>query len=323
MSTRATVLVLGALGLLAALVLTLALGVGTTSTDLAAVWRADPLVLAVRLPRVLLAALAGAGLAAAGVAFQALLRNPLADPYVVGVSGGAALGGVLALVLGLSADLLLPLCAFAGAVLSALAMFGLARAAGRTDALTLLLVGVVWNAFAAAVVTFIKTVVSATKAQEILFWLMGVIEVLPATSLVALALYLAIGAAVLIVMAGTLNLLATSDDEAAALGVDVDRARLIIFLAATLLVGATVATTGMVGFVGLVVPHVLRRLLGADHRLLLPASLFAGAMFLVIADALARLTFQAFGTELPVGVITAATGGPFFLALLLRPHRRA
>jgi iron complex transport system permease protein len=297
-----------------------ALSVGTTSLDPAAVLAADHLLLGIRLPRVLLAAMAGAGLAAAGVAFQGLLRNPLADPYIVGVSGGAALGGVLALVAGLSSAVWLPLAAFAGAVLSALLLFALARAADRTDPLTLLLTGVVFNAFAAAIVTFIKTVVSATKAQEILFWLMGTIEVLPTETLATLALYLLVGTTSLFLMTGALNLLSTSDDEAAALGVDVDRARLIIFLAASLLVGAVVATTGMVGFVGLVVPHILRRLIGADHRLLLPASLLGGALFLVVADALTRLTFYAFGNEIPVGVVTAFTGGPFFLVLLLRKN---
>ena len=304
-----------------AVTLALALGVGTTSVNLAAVLAPDPVLLGIRLPRVLLAAMAGSGLAAAGVAFQGLLRNPLADPYIVGVSGGAALGGVLALVAGAGGAVFLPLAAFAGAALSALLLFGLARAAGRADPLTLLLVGVIFNAFAAAVITFIKTVVSATKAQEILFWLMGVIEVLPVPTLLTLGLYLVIGGTSLILMSGALNLLSTSDDEAAALGVDVDRSRLIIFLAASLLVGAVVATTGMVGFVGLVVPHILRQLIGADHRLLLPASLLGGAIFLVIADALARLTFFAVGSEIPVGVVTAFAGGPFFLLLLLRRER--
>jgi iron complex transport system permease protein len=197
-------------------------------------------------------------------------------------------------------------------------LFAAARARGHTDALTLLLVGVVFNAFASAVVTFIKTVVSATKAQEILFWLMGVIEVQPPSTLALVALYVTLGSIVLIFGSGALNLLSTSDDEASALGLAVERARLLIFLSASLIVGAVVAVSGMIGFVGLVVPHILRRLLGADHRILVPASLLGGAIFVVIADALARATFYAFGTEVPVGVVTAFTGGPFFLALLLR-----
>jgi len=295
----------------------LALAVGTTSVDLTVPFGGNPNLLEIRLPRVVLGCMAGAGLAASGVAFQAILRNPLADPYIVGVSGGAALGGVIAMVLGVSTGVALPIFAFSGAVVSALLLFALARARGRADALTLLLIGVVFNAFAAAVVTFLKTVVSPTKAQEILFWLMGVIDVPDTTTLFALAVYLFIGCGVLIAAGGALNLLSTSDDEAAALGLPVDRARLVVFLAAALLVGSVVAVCGMIGFVGLVVPHILRRLIGADHRWLMPASIFGGASFLMIADALARLTFLFEQTTVPVGVVTAFTGGPFFLALLL------
>ncbi len=312
---------LALLALALVLTATLALGVGTTSIDLAAALHPDALVVGIRLPRVILGGLAGAGLAAAGVAFQSILRNPLADPYVVGVSGGAALGGVLALALGLGHELALPAFAFAGAAGSGLLLFALAHAAGRTDALSLLLVGVVFNAFAAAVVTFIKTVVSPTTAQEILFWLMGVIEAQPPTLLVALAAYVAVGASVLLSAGGVLNLLSLSDEEALSLGLPVARARAVVFLAAALLVGAVVAVAGMIAFVGLVVPHVLRRLVGADNRWLLPASLLGGALFLIVADALARFVFFVFGTEIPVGVVTAFTGGPFFLVLLLRRER--
>ena len=309
---------LGLLALGLGALMLLAVGVGTTSIDPWAAWHGEAYVLALRLPRVLLAAAAGAGLAVAGVTFQALLRNPLADPYVVGVSGGAALGGVIALVLGLSLAWALPLCAFAGAVLSTLLLFALAQARGRTDPLTLLLIGVVFNAFAAAVVTFFKAVVTPTKAQEILFWLMGVVGVEPAAVLVPLFAYVALGCLGLWWLAGPLNLLSLGDDDAAALGLPVGRARFAAFLAASLLVGAVVAVTGMIGFVGLIVPHVLRRLGRADHRWLVPAAALAGAGFLVLADAVARLMFYTFGTELPVGVVTAFTGGPFFLALLLR-----
>lgn len=294
-----------------------AVGIGTSSIDLTAVWSSDQVVLAIRWPRVILAALVGAALATAGTAFQAILRNPLADPYVVGVSGGAALGGVLALVLGWVGPWTLPLASFSGAILSALVLFGFAKMRGYTDPLTLLLLGVVFNSFASAVVTFLKTVVSATKAQEILFWLMGVIEVVSPATLWILAIYIALGCVVLILGMGALNLLATSDDEARALGLPVEKARWILFSAASLLVGAVVAVSGLIGFVGLVVPHVMRRLVSADHRWLLPASLIGGAIFLVIADALARMVFYFFGTEIPVGVITAFTGGPFFLVLLL------
>jgi iron complex transport system permease protein len=304
----------------------LALGIGTSSIDFAALLHPEPpaarellaRLMLVRLPRVLLAALAGAGLSVAGVVFQALLRNPLADPFVVGVSGGAALGGVIALVLGFAGVWTVPLFAFSGAVASVLLLFSLAHARGKSDPLTLLLIGIVFNAFAAAVVTFFKAVLEPTKAQEILFWLMGVIDVEATPTLLALGVYVVLGTVVLVVLAGALNLLSLGDDEAAGLGLPVRGARLGCFVAAALLVGAIVAVTGMIGFVGLVVPHILRRLGGADHRWLIPAAALAGAAFLVIADTLARLSFLCFGSELPVGAVTAFTGGPFFLALLLR-----
>ncbi|HET6345427.1 MAG TPA: iron ABC transporter permease [Myxococcota bacterium] len=296
----------------------LMVGVGTSGVDLLAVLHPDPVVWAVRWPRVILGALSGGALAAAGVVLQAVLRNPLADPYVAGVSGGAALGGVLALALGVAGPFTLPLWAFAGAVVSVTALLALARVAGRQDPLTLLLAGVVFNAFSAALVTFIKIVVTANKAQEILFWLMGALGSEPPAVLVALALYVAVGLGILALGAGALNLLALGDDDAAAHGVPVAAARLALFLAAALLVGAVVAVAGMVAFVGLVVPHTLRLLLGADHRRLLPAATAAGAAFMMLADALARLLFLALGTEVPVGVVTACLGGPFFLSLLLR-----
>jgi len=190
--------------LVALLLVTLALGVavGTSSVDPTVLFGADDWTLRLRLRRVLGGALCGAGLAAAGTSFQALLRNPLADPYVVGVSGGAALGGVLALVLGIGSRWALPGFAFGGAVLSVLLLFALAQARGRTDPLTLLLIGVIFNAFAAAVVTFFKAVVSPMKAQEILFWLMGDISAESTSTVVALGVYVIAGLLVLQLLAG-------------------------------------------------------------------------------------------------------------------------
>ena len=313
--------ILGMLGVILVLCVCLALGVGTSSLNLLAFLQPDEIVLRLRLPRVILAALTGAGLAAAGVTFQALLRNPLADPYIVGVSGGAALGGVVALLLGITSHIALPLFAFLGAGGTALFIFTMARWSGRSDALSLLLMGVIFNAFAGAVVTFVKTIVSATKAQEILFWLMGVIGVESKETLIGLSIYLCVGAIILLLMSNALNLLVLGEEKALTLGLDTDKVRLSCFLAAALMVGAVVAFAGMVGFVGLVVPHILRRFFGADHRWLIPASLLGGAAFMVVADALARLTFYCFGTEIPVGVITAFTGGPFFLVLFCRKDR--
>jgi iron complex transport system permease protein len=315
---KRAVLGLGGLTVLMAAALYVGLAIGTTSIDPLAAFSRNPLIVSLRLPRVVLGAIAGAGLSVAGVVFQALLRNPLADPYVVGVSGGAALGGVLALVLGVTMSSAVPLFAFAGAVVSVVALFWMAEARGKSDPLTLLLIGVIFNAFAAAVVTFIKALVAPQKAQEILFWLMGVIGIESPSTVLALGVYVALGIGAVFAGAGALNLLSLGDDDAAALGLPVRRARFACFTAASLLVGAVVAVTGMVAFVGLVVPHVLRKLGGADHRWLVPAAALGGAAFLVLADAIARLAFYGFGTELPVGVVTAFTGGPFFLAVLLR-----
>lgn len=300
------------------LALVAGLTVGTSTIGFSHLQRWDPVLTQIRLPRVILAALAGGGLAAAGVAFQALLRNPLADPYIVGVSGGAALGGVIGIVAGVEHPYLLPAFSFFGAAASVIALFALAHAYGKTDPLTLLLAGVVFNAFAAAVVTFFKVVVSASKAQEILYWLVGSVSIQPWGTLGALGVYSLGGLLALLFAAGALNLLALGDEQAASLGLSVASVRLLTFLAAALLVGAVVAVAGMIGFVGLVVPHVLRLTLGADHRWLLPAATLGGAAFLVLSDVVARLSFLFLGTEIPVGAVTAFMGGPFFLLLLLR-----
>ncbi len=298
-----------------------ALGIGTSHIGWGELWPPSDIVTKVRAPRVLLAAMAGGALAVAGVTFQALLQNPLADPYVVGVSGGAALGGVLALTFQLGGPFGVTLWAFAGAVASIAFLFGIAAAHGRHDPLTLLLAGTIFNSFAAAVVTLLKTWVEQSRAQEILFWLMGSLAPQSPATLWTLGACVALGAGVLAWGHGGLNLLSLGEEEAAALGLDVRFWRLGMFLAAALLVAAVVAIAGMIAFVGLVVPHVMRLWVGADHRVLIPTCLGAGACFLVLADALARACFLLLGTEVPVGAITACTGGPFFLFLLLK--RRA
>jgi len=287
---------------------------------------AAAVVIYTRLDRVWLAALAGAALSVVGVAFQALLRNPLADPFVMGVSGGAALGGTLAMVGlgGLAEGLVLEgPAAFAGALCAMLLIYRVGRVGGRLDATTVLLVGVVFNAFASAVITFIKVVVTAQKAQEVLGWLMGIITDYDLSTLAALSPGIIAGIVVLWFAAPGMNALALGESGALELGVPVERLKVLVFFAASLLVGLAVCVTGLVGFVGLMVPHVCRLWLGPDHRLLVPASALAGAAFLVLADLLSRLAFVAIGRELPVGVITAFLGGPFFLWLLRRRYRRA
>jgi iron complex transport system permease protein len=273
------------------------------------------ILLALRLPRVLAAAALGGLLGVAGVAFQALLRNPLADPYVLGVSGGASLGGVVALVAGVS-GLGVPLAAFAGALVSLIAIERIATSGGQLTVFTLLLTGAIFNAFSAALIYFLQSVASREELSAIVFYLMGRVPSPGPLTLVALW---AMGFAITLfffVAARDFNALTAGEEGALQLGVDVERLKRRTFIVGSLATAIAVSTAGLIGFVGLVVPHVLRRLLGPDHRLLVPAAFFGGAIFLVLADLAARTL--AAPTELPVGVVTALLGGPFFLLLLRR-----
>ena len=281
------------------------------------------LIVSARLPRIALAALAGGGLSVVGAAFQALLRNPLADPYILGVSGGAALGATIAIALGASALStlglsVLPVAAFAGGLLATAVVYWVAHRAGPTSGTSILLAGVIVNALASALITLVKTLVSASRAQELLFWLTGFLDVPTPASLAVVAFYVLVGSALLVRDAGQLNLLALGESSAQHLGVDLQRLERRVFFACSAVVGAIVSVTGLIGFVGLCVPHFLRRLSGPDHRTLLPLSFFVGAAALVLCDAAARVSFRRLGTEPPVGAVTALVGGPLFLLLLAR-----
>ncbi|RKH41857.1 FecCD family ABC transporter permease [Corallococcus llansteffanensis] len=294
------------------------------STDASIFW-------SLRLPRAVLAALIGAALASSGAVLQALLRNPLADPFVLGVSGGAALGASLAIAAGLgtvselisgaqlgafayvSAQSFFAFIGSVGAVLFVL-VIGRVRAGGSPYAS--LLSGVIFNSFAVALITLIRTLVTQDKAGEILFWLAGALGYESAGTLLGMGLLQVLAIAVMWIWSGQLNLLTLGDDDAASLGVPVQRVRVILFLATSVSVAGSVALAGMIGFVGLIVPHILRALLGPDLRLLIPCSALGGAVFVLGSDLLARLLFPVFDAELPVGVITALLGCPFFLSLL-------
>lgn len=270
-----------------------------------------------RLPRVLMAAVVGGSLATAGTALQGLLGNPLACPHVLGISAGAAMAGALAIVAGAdTVSPVVPLAAFAGALAAIAIVFLGARAGGRTTPHAILLVGVVFNAVAAAVLMLVNALASYVQAHGVLFWIMGSLSTQSYGLVGAAAVYSLVGLGWLSWHAQHLNLLASGEEEALHLGVEVERTRRAVFVAASLLVGAAVSMSGMIGFVGLIVPHVLRLLLGPDHRLLLPASFLGGAVFLVWADTLARTILGQ--AELPVGVVTALAGGPFFIYLLRR-----
>ncbi|WP_437814171.1 FecCD family ABC transporter permease [Sorangium sp. So ce1078] len=285
------------------------------------------LLLDVRLPRVLLAAISGAGLAAVGAAFQALLQNPLAEPYVLGVSGGSALGAAVAITLGVGSATvlgatLLPAAALVGGLLSTVLVYAIARGAAEgTSGASMLLAGVIVNSIAAGLITFLKTVVSPSRSQQLLRWLIGFVELPTTSALLGVAAYVIAGCAVLVADAARLNLLSLGDESAGTLGVDVRAVERRIFFASSCVVGAIVSRTGLIGFVGLIVPHAVRRLAGADHRRLLPLSLVAGAVLLTTCDLLARLLFRWLGTEPPVGAVTAVLGGPLFLVLLRRSPR--
>lgn len=272
-----------------------------------------------RLPRVLLAAIVGGALAVSGAALQALLRNPLAEPHLVGISSGAALAAALALVtmpVVLGHALVAPIAAFGGALVSIWIVVRLAFVGARVDPTTLLLIGVIYNAFTGALLMFLNSIADLYQVHGVLFWLMGHVGTRDYGTLAALALYSLAGLALLFWHARDLDCLSLGDERAAELGVDVDRARRLVFVAAALLVGAVVSVSGLIGFVGLVVPHLMRLLFGADHRLLLPASYLAGAIFLVWADTVARSVLGV--TEIPVGVVTALCGAPVFAYLLRR-----
>jgi iron complex transport system permease protein len=304
-----------ALALVALIAVSLLVGSATTPTS--------AIVLEIRLPRALLAALVGAGLATAGALLQALLQNPLADPYVLGISGGAALAGVAALALGggfwLGAAAV-PLVAFAGALGASLLLYAIAAAGGRAPAHSLLLTGVVFNAFASSVIVFVTSAADLSRVASVFLWLIGSVRLVQPALLAGVALSFALGLGLALREAYTLNLLAQGDETATHLGVDVPRTRRRVLAATALMIGASVAVSGLIGFVGLIVPHLLRLTIGSDHRVLVPASALAGAAFLVAADTLARVVLAPI--ELPVGALTALIGGPLFLVLLRRELAR-
>lgn len=283
---------------------------------------AADIVLRVRLPRVVLAALVGASLATAGTLFQALLRNPLADPYVLGVSGGAALGGIAVLAAGGLLGLgyaAVPPASFAGAVATLLLLFAVAGGRGRLSPTTLLLTGVVFNAFASAAIVFLASSAGLTEGARIFLWLIGNLSDARAELIGVVAAFLALGLLCALPFARSLNLLALGEEPAAQLGVPVEAVRRLLLVATSLMVGAAVSVSGLIGFVGLIIPHLLRLAIGPDHRLLVPAAALGGGAFLVLCDTAARTLLA--GRELPVGAITALAGGPLFLFLLRRAPR--
>jgi iron complex transport system permease protein len=324
---------LATFGLLAAGAVVLSPLVGTTAIDLRRAL--DPSIpfadnsdaqifFIARLPRTLAGGLVGAALATAGVVFQGLLRNPLATPFTLGVSAGAALGAMLAITFdaalspaGLSA---VPAASFAGSLAAVAVVYALARARHRgisTD--VLLLAGVTMNAFFSALILFVQFFADFAETYRTLRWLMGDLDISSYQPLLAALPLVAVAGAVFAWLARPLNLLSLGPDSAETRGLDVARAQRAAFFSASLATGAAVSVGGPIGFVGIIVPHLVRLLVGADHRVVLPAAALFGAAFLIGCDALARTVIAP--VELPVGVVTALIGGPFFLSLLLRRQK--
>jgi len=281
------------------------------------------IVLHLRLPRAILALLVGGGLSLAGAVFQALLRNPLAEPYILGVSGGAAVAAVLVLALGLAAagSWVLPAAAFAGALLAVVLVFRVAAAANRgLDVRVLLLAGVVVGAFFTACIALILSISQAETIRSAFLWMLGSLAGADWRSVALAAAYTLPAALGVWALARPLNLLSIGEDTASYLGTDVERTKRIAYGIASLLTAAGVAVAGIIGFVGLIVPHGVRLVAGSDHRIVLPLSFLAGAAFLALADLAARTLLAP--VEIPVGVVTALVGVPLFLVLLRRSLAR-
>ena len=281
---------------------------------------AATIVRKIRLPRTLLAGIVGACLSLAGLGFQAISRNPLADPSVLGVSSGASFGLMVAVLLGIagptSNPILPTLFAFAGALLAAVLVYAIAQVDGRLPMTTLLLSGVIIGLFFTSCVMLATVVLAAAELQGVVFWLMGNLAPAKTGTLLVLGVVLLVGVAVLTRQAPRLNLLALGEEQALQLGVEAERVKRAVFVAASLVTGAAISAAGSIGFVGLIVPHAARLLLGPDNRALVPTSVVLGAAFLILADLGARTI--AAPTELPVGVITSFCGAPLFVYLLRR-----
>jgi iron complex transport system permease protein len=268
-----------------------------------------------RLPRVLMAIVVGGGLSVAGAGYQALLRNPLADPYILGVSTGAAVGAIGATILVSSWALSRPIAAFAGALVTIAVVYSLGQSRDGRSSERLVLAGVIINALLSSVVIFLVTAAAGARQRSVLSWLIG--DLSGETMLLPLvAAFILAGALVIYVNSRSLNLMMTGEEEAGALGVEVGRVKLVVYLAASLMTGAAVAVSGVIGFVGLIIPHAVRLAGGSDNRLVVPASALAGAAFLLLADTVARTIVAPL--ELHIGVITALIGAPVFVVLLRR-----
>ena len=312
---------IGAVGIAPVQVLAIVAGHAGVDLGIEYTRQEDAIVWAIRLPRVILAVLVGAALSVSGAALQGLFRNPLADPGLIGVSSGAALGATTSVALGLNVlgVVTLPVFAFLGGVGTAVVVYAVARHNGRTEVVTLVLTGITLNTFAGAGTAMLTYVADDQQLRAVVFWSLGSLGGATWTSVGTAVPFVAVGLALALRWGKALNLLVLGEREARHLGVDTERVRLELIALTALMTGAAVAFAGVVGFVGLIVPHLIRLLAGPNHRLLLPASALGGAALLLLADLAARTMVSP--AELPLGVLTAFLGGPFLLFLMLRTRR--
>ncbi len=276
----------------------------------------ETIVLLIRVPRVLLAGLVGAGLAASGAALQSLFRNPMADPFILGISNGSALGAAAVLLSGVSFGLGLfdlPLAAFVCGTLTVLLVYELARVGSRVSTHTLLLSGIAVSAFMSACTSFLLFT-SSEDLHQVIFWMMGGLAGRTWAHVYMVLPFISAGVFIFVAFARPLNALMFGEESAHYLGVQADQLKKVLLVVSSVVTGAAVAVSGIIGFVGLIIPHIARLLVGPDHRVLLPLSVCAGAIFLIAADTVARTVIAP--AELPIGVITALCGAPFFIYLL-------
>jgi iron complex transport system permease protein len=329
---------IGGLTFVCVIIALLALTVGSVNIPFRTVWQilishiplinltgdwsstTDMIITGIRLPRVLMAGVVGSALGVAGATYQGLFRNPLADPYLIGVAQGAALGAALGFVLPwtFSGNYFIPLLAFLGALAAVVVVYLIARVGKTLPVTTLILAGVAIGSFLISVTSYI-TLISPDKTHGILAWMMGRFSLSDWDQLKMVSPYIAAGMALIFIFARPLNVMQLDEDQAQQLGINVERTKLLLLTAATLITAAAVCFVGTIGFVGIIVPHAVRLIWGPDHRTLLPLSAIGGAMLLMLADTASRTIMPS--TEIPVGVITAFLGAPFFLFLLRRKKK--
>jgi iron complex transport system permease protein len=279
----------------------------------------ETILMNIRLPRIVLAGLVGAALATAGATYQGLFRNPLADPYLIGAAQGAALGAVIGFLLPVQFNAMgfgvIPILAFTGAIVSVAVVYILARVGKTVPVTTLILAGVALGALWGSIYSYL-IIMAGDKIQGIIFWVMGSFSLSEWSEVLTVLPYIGAGIIVILLYSRSLNVMQLDEEQAKQLGINVERTKLILLAAATLITAAAVSFVGTIGFVGIIIPHVVRLIWGPDHRFLLPLSVLSGAIFLIIADLVARTVMAP--TDIPIGIITAICGVPFFLYLLRR-----